>query len=190
MDEAGATTVDVLLAELRHSGDDAARARERLTFAGDALERGGRARMRATVAGELAASLGPADEGVARWLLRQEIAAHEARGSGASETLLTLVAAVARYGRPDDALLIWRAHEATPETRAAVDVEQMARADLTSTRATLARLAASADVEEAEAARRALDWLEEGAAVGALGDLPGYFLWADERFGLTVSGPT
>lgn len=190
MDDAGATTAGALLGALRHGGAAATAARERLAFAGDDLERGGRAQLRAAVADELAASLGPADEGVTRWLLRQEIAAHQARGAGASEALLTLVAAVARYGRSDDALLIWRAHEATPETRAAVDVEQMARADLTSTRATLARLAASADVEEAEAARRALDWLEEGAAVGALGDLPGYFLWADERFGLTVSGPT
>ncbi|HEX2348310.1 MAG TPA: hypothetical protein VHI51_07735 [Ktedonobacterales bacterium] len=190
MDDVGATTVGALLGALRRGGAAAATARKRLAFAGDALEGGGRAQLRAAVAGELAASLGPADEGVARWLLRQEIAAQQARGSGASEALLTLVAAVARYGRPDDALLIWRAREATPETRAAVDVEQMARADLTSTRATLARLAASADAQEAEAARRALDWLEEGAAVGALGDLPGYFLWADERFGLAVSGPT
>lgn len=190
MDDAGATTVGAILRALRRGGDEAATARERLAFAGEALEGGGRAQLRAAVAGELAASLGPADEGVSRWLLRQEIAAHRARGSGASETLLTLVAAVARYGRSDDALLIWRAHEATAETRAAVDVEQVARADLASTRTTLARLAASADVEEAEAARHALDWLEEGAAVGAFGDLPGYFLWADERFGLTVSGPT
>ncbi|HEX8728716.1 MAG TPA: hypothetical protein VF739_08845 [Ktedonobacterales bacterium] len=189
MDDASTDKAGKLLAALRQGGADAASAREWLAFAGDALERDGREPMRAVVASELAASLGSVDEDSARWLLRQEVAAHEARGAGASESLLTLVAAVARYGRPDDALLIWRAREATAETRAAVDVEQMARADLTSTRALLARLAISSDAQ-ADAARHALDWLEEGASMGAFGDLPAYFLWADERFGLSVSGPT
>jgi hypothetical protein len=189
MDDASIVQAGELLATLRHGGEGAASARERLAFAGDALERAGREELRAAVASELAASLGPGDENVARWLLRQAVAAHEARGSGASEALLTLVAAVARYGRSDDALLIWRAREATAETRAAVDVEQMARADLTNTRAALARLTSGSDAH-AEASRHALDWLEEGASVGAFDDLPGYFLWADERFGLSVSGPT
>jgi hypothetical protein len=53
----------------------------------------------------------------------------------------------------------------------------------------LARLTSGSDAH-AEASRHALDWLEEGASVGAFDDLPGYFLWADERFGLSVSGPT
>jgi hypothetical protein len=189
MDDASMVQAGELLAALRHGGEAAASARERLAFAGDASERAGREELRAAVASELAASLGPGDGMVARWLLRQAVAAHEAGGSGASEALLTLVAAVARYGRPDDALLIWRAHEATAETRAAVDIEQMARADLANTRAALARLTVGSGAD-ADAARHALAWLEEGASVGAFDDLPGYFLWADERFGLSVSGPT
>lgn len=183
-----------LLGALRQGASPAAgAARARLAFAGAAAERDGRGGLRAEVASELAASLGPADESLTRWLLEQEIAAHEASGVGASEALYTLVAAMARFGRPEDALLIWRAREATPETRAGIDVEQLARAGVASTRAALERLARPGDTRpdtRADAARRALDWLKAGAAEGAFDDLPEYFLWADERFGLTVSGPT
>jgi hypothetical protein len=43
---------------------------------------------------------------------------------------------------------------------------------------------------EASEATAALAWLDEGARDGAFSDLPGYFAWSDERFGITVSGPT
>ncbi|MGH9518311.1 MAG: hypothetical protein ACRD2D_01630, partial [Terriglobales bacterium] len=95
MDDASMVQAGELLAALRHGGEGAASARERLAFAGAVLERAGREELRAAVASELAASLGPGDENVARWLLRQAVAAHEARGSGASEALLMLVASVA-----------------------------------------------------------------------------------------------
>lgn len=179
-----------LLGALRQSASPtASTARARLAFAGEQAERDGRGSLRAEVASELAATLGPADEALTRWLLEQETAAHAARGAGASEALYTLVAALARFGRPEDALLIWRAREATPETRGGVDVEQLARAGVAATRAALEQLVGRGDAQS-DAARRALGWLDAGAAAGAFDDLPGYFLWADERFGLSVSGPT
>ena len=52
-----------------------------------------------------------------------------------------LVAALARFGRPGRRDLLWRAREATPETRAGVDVEQLARAGVERVRARLAALA-------------------------------------------------
>lgn len=186
----GAESAGALLGALRQGASPAAdAARARLAYAGAQAERDGRGQLRAEVASGLGASLGPSDEALARWLLEQEIAAHEARQAGASEALYTLVAALARFGRSEDALLIWRAREATPETRAGVDVEQLARAGVASTRAALERLAGRGSTQS-PAARRALGWFNQGAAEGAFDDLPGYFLWADERFGLTVSGPT
>jgi len=178
-----------LLAALRAGGAEAERARAALAHAGPAPQRDERERLRAAVAQALARTLRPGDHPAARWLLQQEVAAHEARGAGASETLYTLVAATARFGQASDAPLIFRARQATPETRAGVDVEQLGRADIAETRTLLRSLAAQRGAE-GERAAQALGWLEDGAAAGALDDLPGYFLWADERFGLSVSGPT
>ena len=145
--------------------------------------------LRAEAAFRLVRTLRPADYRRVRRLLEEEIAAAEARGAGASEVLYTLVAAVARFGRPEDALLLWRARQATPETRAGIDVEQMARAGLDAVRRYL-RAVRDARGPWAADASDALGWIEEGAAAGAYDDLPGYFAWADERFGLHVSGPT
>lgn len=184
--------VDALLAALRQSGDAGRSARAEVAHAGAEVGVGERQRLRAEAVAALGRSLLPTDRPLARWLLRQEIAAHEARGHGASEALYTLVAAVARFAQPDDALLLWRARQVTPETRAGVDVEQLGRAGLAPTRAALERVAAQTGAHAADAhgARQALRWLDEGAAAGAFDDLPEYFLWADERFGLTISGPT
>lgn len=173
-------TPEMLLAALRAGGHDANTARA-------ALDRNDS--LRAEVAALLAASLRPTDRSIARELLEQEIAAHEAAGHGASETLYTLIAAVARYADPDDVLLLWRARQATPETRAGMDVEQLARAGIERVRRRLTTLAHGPEPRASEA-RQALEWLESGVASGALDDLPGYFAWADERFGLHISGPT
>lgn len=182
-------TPELLLAALRADGADAEAARLALAHPDDPARSRVAAARRAETAALLAASLQPGDGPLARWLLEQEIAAHETVGHGASETLFTLIAAVARYADPDDVLLLWRARQATPETRAGVDVEQLARAGIERVRHRLAALARGAG-PHARDARQALTWLESGAASGALTDLPGYFAWADERFGLHVSGPT
>lgn len=145
--------------------------------------------VRAEVTRLLAGSLQPGDHQIARRLLDHEIAALEHAGQGETETLYTLVAIVARYADPEDAPLIWRARAATPETRAGVDVEQMARAGVSSVRRTLQTIAREGGARSSEASW-ALDWLESGARGGAFDDLPGYFAWSDERFGLHVSGPT
>src|SRR5947209_7271425 len=81
------------------------------------------ATLRTSVVAELACSLQPADHTLVRELLEIELAVHEQAGIGASETLYTLVAALARYADPQDVLLIWPAHEATPATRAGIDIE-------------------------------------------------------------------
>jgi hypothetical protein len=179
-----------LLAALR-SRDPAvaAQAYANLAFTADARTAAARAERRAAVAALLAGSLRPGDRDLARWLLEQEVAAHEAAGRGASGTLYTLLAAVARYADPDDVLLLWRARLATPETRAGVDVEQAARAGVERVRRRLQTLIRQGGPRAAEAAQ-ALEWLDAGVASGAAADLPGYFAWADERFGLRVSGPT
>ncbi|HEY7851228.1 MAG TPA: hypothetical protein VIC27_14255 [Ktedonobacterales bacterium] len=180
---------EALLDALRQPGDIGRLARAQVAYDGDAAGQGERQRLRAEVVAALGSSLRPTDRPIARWLLQQEIVAHQACGFGASESLYTLVAAVARFAQPSDALLIWRAWHATPETRAGVDVEQLGRAGLAATRAALQQVAAE-NGAHAEDARQAMRWLDEGAATGAFNDLPGYFLWADERFGLTTSGPT
>lgn len=144
---------------------------------------------RAAVTRLLAASLRPADRDLARWLLEQETAALAAAGHGVSETLYTLIASVARYADPDDVLLLWRAREATPETRVGVDVEQFARAGVDRVRRRLQTLMRTGGPRAVEASE-ALQWLDDGLAAGASSDLPGYFAWSDERFGLHVSGPT
>ena len=145
--------------------------------------------LRAGVASELAARLTSTDRPLVRWLLEQEAAYLRARGHGVTETLLTLVAALARFGQPEDTLLLWCAREATPETRCGVEVEQALRAGPERVRVYLSGLAPDTGPIAREA-RAALDWIESGIAAGAADDLPGYFHWADERFGLRVSGPT
>ncbi len=183
---------DALLALLREGGERAEAAHSALAFPGaqsGAEARAGAAQRRAEVAALLAASLRPHDKPLVRWLLEQEIAAHEAAGHGASETLFTLVAAVARYADPDDVLLLWRARQATPETRTGVDVEQAFRAGIERVRRRLQTLTRQQGARARDAAD-ALEWLESGVSLGAADDLPGYFAWADERFGLHISGPT
>jgi hypothetical protein len=145
--------------------------------------------IRADVTRLLAGSVTPTDHAVANWLLGAETDALTAAGSGTSEALYTLVALVARFGDPRDALLVWRARQATPETQAGVDVEQMARLGLDGVRRYLCRLRDENGPVASEAGA-ALAWLNEGERDGAFGDLAGYFAWSDERFGVTVSGPT
>jgi hypothetical protein len=179
-----------LLAALRSSDAEAvATARATLAFDPDPRVEPSHAALRAVAAALLAGSLRPGDRDLACWLLEQEVAAHEAAGRGASDTLYTLLAAVARYADPDDVLLLWRTRKATPETRAGVDVEQAARAGVERVRRRLQTLIRQGGPRAAEAAQ-ALEWLDSGVAAGAAADLPGYFAWADERFGLRVSGPT
>lgn len=180
---------EALLAALRTGGRDAERARDTLAFTAIAEEEAGHAAARSDIAALLAGSLRPSDRPLACWLLEQEIAAHEAAGHGASETLYTLVAAVARYADPDDVLLLWRARAATPETRAGVDAEQALRSGVERVRRRL-RMLIERGGSRGEAARQALDWLEQDIAAGAAGDLPAYFAWSDKRFGLHISGPT
>ena len=169
-----------LLLDLRAGGEAAQVAQQIIT--GDTA-------IRAEVTRLLAGSVTPTDHALARWLLRIETDTLVAVGSGESEALYTLVALVARFADPRDALLIWRARQATPETRVGVDVEQMARLGLDGVRRFLNRLRDAKGHETSEAAA-ALAWLDEGERDGAFADLPGYFAWSDERFGITVSGPT
>jgi hypothetical protein len=178
-----------LLAALRRAGPRAVAARATLAHAPDPTPRAAHAAQRAEVAAQLAASLSPGDHRIARWLLEQEIADHEAAGSGASEGLYTLIAALARFERPADAPLLWRARQATPETRAGVEVEQVGRLSLPQVRATLQRLASGLGKRAGEAAA-ALAWITAASAEGAFADLPAYFAWADARYGLRVAGPT
>ena len=178
------TLARALLDYLRTGGDEADAARARLAAGsqhGDEL--------RALAASVLAAGLRPPDRSVTRWLLEQEISTHEARGSGASEALYTLIAALARFGQPSDVMTLWRARQATPETRAGVDAEQFARPGLAATRALLTNLSRAGGPDAAES-RAALDWLNESQRMGAFDDLPAYFAWSDERYGLHINGPT
>lgn len=184
---------EAVLAALRlsmgQSAEGAAEARAMLAQAGDPSQRAARERLRAEVAAALTSDLLPSDHPVAVWLLAEEIKAHEARGAGASEALYMLIAAVARFAQPADALLLWRARQATPETQAGVDAEQFGRLGLAAVRERLTGLASEPGPQADEAAR-ALQWLDAAAKEGAFDDLAGYFLWADERFGLATSGPT
>lgn len=173
-----------LLEHLRAGGDAADAARARLAAGarqGDEL--------RAGVASALVADLRPSDRPITHWLLEQETAAHAARGAGATEALYALLAALARFGQPSDVLPLWRARQATAETRAGVDAEQFARLGLSATRALLGDLARAGGPDAADA-RAALDWLDEAQAAGAFADLPAYFAWSDERYGIHISGPT
>lgn len=150
-----------------------------------------RAEWRAAITLALLADLQPGDHALALWLLEQEIAAGAQSSTGPmeTETLYRLIAAVARFARPEDAVRIWRAAQTTPETRAGVDVEQALRAGPEATLRALRRLSAGSGAQ-AEDAAAALAWIETGVAEGAASDLPAYFAWSDERFGLHVSGPT
>ncbi len=173
-----------LLERLRAGGEAADDARARLVAGAQRSDE-----FREQVAGALAADLRPFDRPIARWLLEQETVAHEARGAGASEALFVLVAALARFGQPSDAMALWRARQATAETRVGVDAEQFARAGLGATRASLADLARVGG-PDATVAREALDWLDEAQATGAFDDLPTYFAWSDARYGVHINGPT
>lgn len=147
---------------------------------------------RAEITEALLADLRPSDHTVAVWLLEQEIAAIRAiRTIGAvpAETLYRLIAAVARFAQPEDALLIWRAAQTTAETRVGVDVEQALRAGPEAVLRVLRQRIAEGS-PHAEDAAAALAWVQEGIASGAANDLPAYFAWSDERFGLHISGPT
>jgi hypothetical protein len=177
---------DTFLAALR-AGEESVRAA--LAHDGNPDRATRRVALRAEVTQELAAQIVPADRPLVQWLLEQEVAYLRASGQGVTETLYTLVAALARFGQPEDALLLWRAREATPETQSGVDVEQLLRAGFEPVRTYLRRLARGME-PVAHEAQAALDWIEAGIAAGAADDLPGYFYWADERFGLQVSGPT
>ena len=66
---------------------------------------------------------------------------------------------------------------------------RLARLGLDGVRSYLSRLHDANGADAGEAAV-ALAWQDEGVRAGAFVDLPGYFAWSDERFGITVSGPT
>jgi hypothetical protein len=168
------------LLDLR-AGGETAQVAQKIVAANDAI--------RSEVTRLLAASVTPTDHALACWLLRAETEALMSAGSGESEALYTLVALVARFADPHDALLIWRSRQVTPETQAGVDVEQMARLGLDAVRRYLSRSREENRAETGEASA-ALSWLDEGERDGAFNDLAGYFAWSDERFGITVSGPT
>jgi len=145
---------------------------------------------RAAVTEALLADLRPDDHALTVWLLLREITAIGAAGAGATETLYRLIAAVARFARPEDALLIWRAARTTPETHVGVDVEQALRAGPEAVLRALGRPASSRGEADGDDAAAALAWVRAGIVTGAADDLPAYFAWSDERFGLHVSGPT
>lgn len=174
---------------LRHGGQDARAAWPALTYQGDEVSREDRSRLRAAVAASLAGSLCAADASIARRLLLEEIVTLESAGVGAGEALFTLVAIVARFANPTDVWLLWRAHQATQETRLGVDVEQIGRLGVEQSRAILEQ-AASGDGAQVVEAQQALAWIAQGAESGAFDDLASYFTWSDERFGLAVSGST
>jgi len=178
------TLTRTLLEQLREGGQAADGARARLVADAQQADE-----LRALVASALAVGLRPSDRAITRWLLEQETAAHVACGAGASEALYTLVAALARFGQPSDVTPLWRARQATAETRAGVDAEQFARVGLSAARALLADSARAGGPDAAEA-RAALDWLDEAQREGAFDDLPAYFVWSDERYGVHITGPT
>jgi len=169
---------------------DRLRAGERPTLQDDTpTARKDYAAWRTAVTETLLADVQPGDHALAVWLLEREIDALEAASTGATEMLYRLIAVVARFAHPEDALLIWRAAQATPETRSGVDVEQALRAGPEAVLRALERRAAGGGVQAKEATA-ALAWVREGIADGAANDLPEYFTWSDERFGLHISGPT
>jgi hypothetical protein len=120
--------------------------------------------LRAQVTERLIASFLPTDHATVGWLPAEEGAALAGAGHGATKALYLLVAACARFGDPDDALLLWQAYAATPETRATLDVEHLARAGVERVRRALGAQATEA-----------LRWFEQGVASGALDNLASYF---------------
>src|SRR5262249_43099551 len=149
-------SIDTLLAALRASE---ASTRVALAHDGDPDCAARRAVLRAVVTQELAANIVSTDRSLVQWLLEQEVAYLRASGQGVTETLYTLVAALARFGQPEDALLLWHAREATPETQSGVDVEQLLRAGIDPVRAYLGRLARGME-PGAHEAQDVLDWIE------------------------------
>ncbi|HEX8981846.1 MAG TPA: hypothetical protein VF792_03675 [Ktedonobacterales bacterium] len=174
---------------LRRGGQEARAVCPMLAYQGDEANQDERSQLRAAVVMSLAGSLCAADASIARRLLLEETVMLETAGVGATEALFTLVAIVARFANPADVWLLWRARQATPETRLGVDVEQVGRLGIEQSRAILEQ-AASGDGSNADDARQALAWITQGADSGAFDDLAGYFAWSDDRFGLTVAGST
>lgn len=144
---------------------------------------------RTAIAHALLADLRPGDHTPTVWLLEQERADIASGNTTDVELLYRLIAATARFAQPEDALLIWRAAQTTDETRIGVDVEQALRAGTEAVLRRLERLATS-NGAQAKDAQAALAWVREGITNGAANDLPAYFAWSDERFGLHISGPT
>lgn len=177
-----------LLRALRQRGPTRASACALLSAWPDASNMDLHSALRAQVTALLLQTLAPTDHSVVAWLLTQEITAHRAAGHGASEALVSLVAAVARFGSPEDALLLWRAHAATPETYDAVEVEHLGRAGVARVRTWL-QAQARAGGSTADDARSALAWLDAGQASGAFDNLAAYFAWSDEINGLTTGAP-
>ncbi len=156
-----------LLADLRSDGVRAPAARSILAFHPDDS---GTDALRVEVARLLVASVRPSDHALVRWLLEQETLRQRAVGTEGSEILYALVAALARFAQPEDALSIWRAREATDETRVGVDVEQVGRLGVDAVRRFLRSMidaGIDAGGPEAGAAARAMAWLEDGLAAGA-----------------------
>lgn len=185
-----AATPQRLLAALRSKDATIREAAHRtLAYSADPTVEAPRAGVRASTVRVLAGALRPSDHLLLRWLIEQEIAAQAASGHGASETLSILVAALARFTDPADALIIWRARDATPATRDGVDVEQLLRIGVERVRRHLTRLIQK-DETHADEASHILAWLEAGVASGAADDLPAYFAWSDERYGIHIDCPT
>ena len=74
--------------------------------------------------------------------------------------------------------------------RVGVDVEQALRAGPEAVLRALGRQASAHGGADADDAAAALAWVRAGLVAGAADDLPAYFAWSDERFGLHISGPT
>ena len=178
-----------LLSELRSGEDAGGAAHKALGVAPGPEGVDAHADARALVVDALLEALGPNDHGVAAWLLEQEVAAHRAAGYGAGQTLVALVAAVARFGHPEDALLLWRAWAATLDTGDAVEVEHLGRAGVERVLDWLTRASETGGPAAAEA-HAALAWLERGMADGAFDNLAAYFAWSDEANGLGTYAPT
>ncbi len=185
-----ALSADQIFLGLRGANETAQQqARTALAHVADPEQDTAHSALRAVVTTFLTSSLLPSDRPLVRYLLGEEVATQRAAGEGDTETLLTLAVALARFAQPDDALLLWQAHDVTAETREAVDVELIGRAGVDRVRQALQRIAASGNADSARDARNALAWLESGEALGAFADLPAYFTWAEDRYGIAVSGP-
>lgn len=128
----------VLLKRLRQGAAEAVEAHVRLAASAPSGDE-----LRAAVTSALVGDLRPGDRMVVRWLLEQETAALSV-GGGSLESRDRLVAALARFGQPSDALTLWRARGQASDTSVGVDAEQFARAGFAETRAWLADRARNA----------------------------------------------